>query len=85
MKKPTGKIEVNLIDQVNDFFEQNEEIRTDELDTKTLLFLIVHCLNQCIFDSKGNKPFFTMSQNSVFLELDDVKFSIDCRNNSSYQ
>lgn len=85
MKNKTGKVEVSLIEQVEDFFNENEEIRTDEIDTKTLLFLIVHCLNQCIFDSNGNKPTFMMSNNSVFLELDDARFSIDVRCNNSYQ
>lgn len=79
--KKTGHIST---EEIHEFFDENPEIKLQNLDSMILTKLIVHCLDQCIADSSGNPPQFMIQDGFILLEIETKKFSIAIKNNSLY-
>lgn len=72
---------INL-EEVNALFEN--DILLSDLDKYTFLKLIIHCLGQCIQDKNGEPPQFTLNNNFVFMEIEDLRFTVEVRDNNNY-
>jgi hypothetical protein len=72
------------IDDVRDFFEQNPELKLSDLDAYTLLKLIIYNLDQTLSDANGNPPAFTINNNFVFIEIEDLRFTLELRDTKKY-
>jgi hypothetical protein len=81
-KKPSK--DISLADEINDFFEQNQELKLQDLDTYLMLKIIIHALSNMISDDLGNKPHFTMTNNFMFMEIADLKFTIEIKDAGMY-
>lgn len=79
--KAEGTIE---IDEVREFFNDHPEIELYHMDSVLLSKMITQALDQMIQDKDGNPPHFTISNNFIFMEIEDLRFTIEIRNNSSY-
>jgi hypothetical protein len=78
------KKDLSTTDDVHDFFEQNPELNLQDLDTTLLIKLIVHALDQCVQDNRGEGPTFMIAQDFIHMEIADKRFSIAIRDNSLY-
>lgn len=84
MIKKKQSTEPDEIELANELFGNENELRLSDLNEETFLKLIIHCLAQCIEDKDGNPPHFTRSNNFVFLEIEDLRYTIEIRNNKKY-
>lgn len=72
------------IAEIRDMFSAGEEIRLSSIDTQMLVKLIIYCLDATLTDADGNPPEFTINNNFVFLELEDLRWTIELRDNNKY-
>lgn len=72
---------INL-DEIAENFQH--DLLLSDLDKYTFLKLIIHCLAQCIQDKEGKPPQFTLNNNFVFMEIEDLRYTIEVRDNSQY-
>lgn len=76
--------DTDVADEINDFFEQNQELKLQDLDTYMMIKIIIHALSNMISDDMGNKPRFTMTNNFMFMEIGDLKFTIEIKDAGMY-
>jgi hypothetical protein len=74
----------NEADDVNEFFEDNEELKLKDLDSYMIIKIIIHALSNMIVDELGNEPHFTTTQNFMFMEIADKKFTIEIKDTGMY-
>lgn len=74
----------SIVDDVHDFFEQNQNLTLRDLDVSLILKLIISSLDQCVQDSKGNGPRFMATHDFIHMEIENKKFSIAIKDNSLY-
>ena len=84
-KESKNKIKQTFsISEIREMFSAGEEIRLSSIDTQMLVKLIIYCLDATLTDADGNPPNFTINNNFVFIELEDLRYTLEIRNNNKY-
>ena len=81
LKKKTGEIS---IDDIKDYFEQNQELNLNDLDCLLMVKLIASALDSCISDDLGNPPSMVISSDFIMVEIKNKRFTIAIRDNNLY-
>ena len=77
------KAKANSIEE-DDLFDSEQEINLTEIDTNMIVKLLVHCLSQCLVDAQNKPPQFVRSNDTLFFELAERRFTIEIRDNNLY-